>query len=242
MATQKGKPTSKTLAKPAAQQQEIEVKMNNALGRTEDFLHRNGKSLLTVVLVLVLVVGGYFAYKHLYLAGRGERAAAAMFVAQQNLAQEMYEVALHGDGNNLGFLDVIAHYGSTPQGNIARHYAGLCFVKLGDFDSAMEYLERYRRVRGIPAHIVNAQNFGLRGDIHVQRNELDRAVEMYERAVRIGENLMTSPYYLKKMGLVHLSANRPAEAMNAFQRILDEYPASFEARDIEKYMGAAGQM
>lgn len=234
MATQKGK--------PASHQQDMEVKMDNAIGRTEDFLHRNGKSLLTVVLVIVLAVGGYFAYKHLYLAGRGERAAAAMFVAQQNLAQEMYEVALHGDGNNLGFLDVIAHYGSTPHGNIANHYAGLCFVKLGDFDSAMEHLERYRRVRGVPAHLVNAQNFGLRGDIHVQRNELERAVEMYEHAVHIGENPMTSPYYLKKMGLALMAINRPVEAMSAFQRILDEYPASFEARDIEKYMGAAGQI
>ncbi len=238
--------TKKASTKPAAQAkqeaEDAEERMDNAIGRAEQFIYDNGKSLLTALIVIVLLVGGYFAYKHLYQAGRARQAAAAMFVAQQNMAQEMYEVALNGDGNQLGFLDVIGQYGSTPQGNVARHYAGACYVKLGDLDSALDYLEQYKAVDGVPAAIVNAQNLGLRGDIYVQKGDLAKAVEMYARAVKAGEDPFTAPYYLKKMGLACMADNKNAEANDAFQRILDEYPGSVEARDVEKYMGAAGQM
>lgn len=219
-----------------------EERMENAVGRVEQFIYKNGKTLLSVLIVIVLVIGGYFAYKHLYQAGRSDKASAAMFMAQQNLQQELFDVALNGDGNQLGFLDVIAQFGSTPQGNIARHYAGQCFMQLGDLDAALDYLGQYRQVEGVPAFIVNAQNFGLRGDIFVQKGENAKAIEMYAKAVKAGDNSFTSPMYLKKMGLAYIAENKPADATEAFQRILDEFPASMEARDIEKYMGIAGQM
>lgn len=238
--------TQKASTKPAAQTkqgvEDAEERMDNAIGRTEQFIYNNGKSLLTALIVVVLLVGGYFAYKHLYQAGRARKASTAMFVAQQNMAQEMYEVALNGDGNQLGFLDVIAQYGSTPEGNIAKHYAGECYVKLGDLDSALEYLGQYKAAKGVPAVIVNAQNLGLRGDIYVQKGDFTKAVDMYAQAVKAGEDPFTSPLYLKKMGLAYEAAGKSTEAVDTFQRILDEYPNSMEAREIEKYIGAAEQM
>ncbi len=238
--------TQKASTKPAAQAkqgvEDAEERMDSAIGRAEQFIYNNGKSLLTALIVIVLLIGGYFAYKHLYQAGREQKAAAAMYVAQQNMAQEMYEVALNGDGNQLGFLDVISQYGSTAQGNVARHYAGECYVKLGDLDTALDYLGQYKAVDGVPAAIVNAQNIGLRGDIYVQQGDYAKAVDMYAQAVEVGGTAFTSPYYLKKMGLACVAAGNGAEANKAYQRILDEYPNSMEAREVEKYMGAAGQL
>lgn len=233
----------KASTKPAAKgHEDAEERMDSAIGRTEQFIYKNGKSLLTTLVIIVLLVGGYYAYKHLYQSGRGQKAAAAMFVAQQNMAQEMYEVALNGDGNQLGFLDVIAQYGSTPQGNLAKQYAGECYVKLGDLDAALDYLGQYKAVKGVPATLVNAQNLGLRGDIYAQKGDFEKAVDMYAKAVKAGDDPFTSPYYLKKMGLAYVAANKGTEANDTFQRILDEYPNSMEARDAEKYMGATGQM
>lgn len=238
--------TQKASTKPAAQtkqgHEDAEERMDNVIGRTEQFIYNNGKTLLTALTVIVLLVGGYYAYKHLYQAGREQKAAAAIYVAQQNMDQEMYEVALNGDGNQLGFLDVIAQYGSTAQGNVAKHYVGECYVKLGDLDAALDYLVQYKPVEGVPAALVNAQNFGLRGDIYVQKGDYASAVEMYAKAVKAGEDPFTAPYYLKKMGLAYVAAGNGAGANEVYQRILDEYPGSMEAREIEKYMGVAGQL
>lgn len=232
--------------KPAANAhkgtEDPEEKMDSAIGRAEQFIYNNGKTLLTVLAVIVLVVGGYFAYKHLYLANRSEKASAMMYVAQQNMAQEMYEVALNGDGNQAGFLDVISQYGSTPQGNVARFYAGECYMKLGEFDSALEYLAQYKETKGVPNAIANGMNYGLQGDVYAQKGDLAKAIEMYGKAVKAGADSFSSPMYLKKIGMANLSLGKGAEAMEAFQRVLDEYPLSLEARDVEKYMGAAGQL
>ncbi|UKI39587.1 MAG: hypothetical protein L6V35_01520 [Alistipes putredinis] len=54
---------------------------------------------------------------------------------------------MEGDGSTAGFLEVIEKYGSTPQGNIAKHYAGICYLKNGDLDNALAYLAKYKKHR-----------------------------------------------------------------------------------------------
>lgn len=246
MATKKGNPAEKASVKPVTHAkkgtEDPEERIEGAIGRTEEFLIKNGKTLLTIVFVIVIAVGGWMAYKHLYQANRAEKAGAMMFVAQQNLAEGMYEVALNGDGNYAGFLDVVSSYGSTPQGNIARHYAGECYARLEQWEDALHYLQQYKHTKGVPNSIVNAQNYGLQGDIYVQMGNNDKAAELYEKAASTDKNSYTSPLYLKKLGLVYIASGKAAQADEAFQRILDEYPASMEARDIEKYMGQASQL
>ncbi len=222
--------------------QDPEERVEEALGRTEDFLHRNGRVLLIVVAVLVLAIGGWFAYKHLYLAKRAEKAAAAMYVAQQNFGQKMWDVALEGDGNNIGFLDVIASYGNTPEANLAKHYAGISYFKRGETDKALEYLASYKPTDGVPNAIVNAENYGLQGDIQLNKGDFAAAVDLYTKAVKAGSDPYTSPMYLKKMGAALTAAGRTAEAREAYQRILDEYPMSAEAREADKFIGAVEQL
>lgn len=219
-----------------------EERIESALSRTEEFLHNNGRTLLIVAAVLVLAIGGWFAYKHLYVAKRAEKAAAAMYVAQQNFAQELWDVALDGDGNNIGFLDVISNYGNTPEANLAKHYAGVSYLKKGDADNALNYLEQYKPTDGVPNAIVNAQNMGLQGDIMLDKGDFAAAAELYGKAVKVGNDPYTSPMYLNKMGLALVAGGRTAEAIEAYQRILDDYPMSAEAREAEKHIGAAEQL
>ncbi|MDL2320444.1 tetratricopeptide repeat protein [Alistipes sp. OttesenSCG-928-B03] len=243
MATKKGKPEQKAPAKPVVTakkgEEDAEERIESAIGRTEQYIINNGKKLLNIVIVIVLVIGGYMAYKHWYQAGRADKAAALMFVAQQNFAEGMWEVALDGDGNNAGFLEVISKYGSTPQGNVANHYAGMCYVKLGETDQALQYLGKYKNTKGVPSAIINAENLGLQGDIYSQNGDYDKAVEMYRKAVKEGNDMFSSPLYLKKIGLILIEQGKGKEAEEAFQQILDMYPSSMEAREAEKYIGAA---
>ena len=141
-----------------------EIAIESALGRTEEFFMRNGKLLLTILAVIIVVVGGYFGYKYLYIGPRAEKAGAAMFAAEQQFAVDSFALALNGDGSTEGFLQIIDKYGNTPQGNIARHYAGVCYLRLGDYESALSYLGQYKATEGAPNTVINAQNLGLQGD------------------------------------------------------------------------------
>ncbi len=109
-------------------------------------------------------------------------------------------------------------------------------------DKALDYLQLYKRAEGIPAGIINAENYGLRGDIMVGKGDLAEAAKLFEEAVKAGNDPYTTPIYLKKLGMTLAEDGKGAEAVEAYQRILDDYPASFEARDIEKFIGAAEQL
>lgn len=218
-----------------------EEKIENALGKTEKFFQDNTKTLLIVLAIVVVLVGGYFGYVHFISNPRAEKAAESMFVAEQLFAAGDFETALNGDGDNAGFLEVVDNYGSTRPGRLAAHYAGICYIKTGDNDSALEYLAKYKPAKGAPAAIVNAQNFGLRGDIYVQNGNYTEAAKLYAKAVEAGNNVLTTPYFLKKSAEVYEQLGDYDKAIDACRRIKNEFQASMEARDIDKYIGALEQ-
>lgn len=227
--------------KEAEEMQDPEVKIESALNRTEEYLHRNGKTLLTILTVIVLLVAGFFAYKYLILGKRQDNAGAAMFTAEQLFQLDSFDLALNGDGNNAGFLEVIEKYGSTPQANIAHHYAGVCYFKMGDNDNALKYLAEYSTSNGAPNQVINALNKGLQGDILSQKGDYDKAAAMYGEAVKISDNSLTAPMYLKKLGLVYMKQGNSKAAIETFTRIKEDFPGSLEGRDIDKYLGIESQ-
>ncbi len=230
-----------TTAKKAAVEKDPEAKIENALGRTELFFEKNWKTLTTVGVAILVLAGAIYGYQIFFKAPQGKKAADAMYVAQQFFAQEDYATALNGDGNNLGFADIVDSYGSTHQGHLAAHYAGICYMHEGDLDSALEYLSKYKATKGAPNTLVNAENEGLKGDIYVQKGDYATAITHFEKAVAAADNVATTPFYLKKLGLAYDASGDYAAAVKAYRRVSDEYPASFEARDIEKYASAAEQ-
>ncbi|MBP3356035.1 MAG: tetratricopeptide repeat protein [Rikenellaceae bacterium] len=234
MATKKVKTQQEAAAAP-------EEAIQNALSSTERFFEQNGKKVISACVVVILVIGGYFAYKYLYNAPRTEKASQMVFVAEQLFAVDSFATALNGDGNNAGFLEVAEKYGATAPGNLARHYAGICYLKLGELDNALSMLESYKQTDGVPNAIVNAQNIGLQGDIHVQKENYEKAAALYKKAVAASDNSLTAPMYLKKLGLVYEKLGNRAAALEAYKRISTEYLNSMEAQDIQKYIGQTEQ-
>src|SRR5579875_3527418 len=93
--------------------------------RLEIFYLQQARIINIVGVVIILLVGGYFGYKYLYLAPRNKRAASMIFKAQQYFGMDSLQKALNGDGNNYGFLQVIRRYGDTKVGHLAKYYAGV---------------------------------------------------------------------------------------------------------------------
>lgn len=219
-----------------------EVAIESAIGRTENWILQNGKTLLTILGVLVVIVGGYFGYQYLYQAPRQQKAEAAMFRAQIAFDDSAYEQALNGDGNTAGFLSVIDRYGSTASGNLARHYAGQCYLRLGQYDEAIRYFGQYKAVKNsIPARLVNAMNAGLTGDAYVQKGDLAQGASAYEKAVNADGDDLTTPYYCRKAGQVYEQLGNYGKALEMYRRIKTHYPASMEAQDVDKYIAQVEQ-
>ena len=227
--------------KPQAEK-DPEVAIASAIGRVEAFIMRNSRSLLTALGVVIIVVGGFFGYKYLVAVPRMEKASAMMFAAEQQFAQDSFKLALNGDGNFAGFLQVIEKYGSTGTGNVARHYAGICYLRLGQYQEALDYLTQYKgSTDDVPSAFLAAQNYGLRGDVYVQMGDYAEAAKSYEKAVATSSDPLTAPYYLKKAGEVYEKLGDNAKALAAYEAVEVDYPTSMEARDIQKYIGRIQQ-
>lgn len=219
-----------------------EIAIESAIDRTEGWILRNGKTLLTILGVVVVVVGGWFAYRYLYQAPRQEKAAAAIFRAQTAFEGGQYQQALDGDGSAVGFLSIIDQYGGTASGNLARHYAGQCYLRLGRYDEAIDSFDRYKAVKGsLPARLVNAMNAGLAGDAYVQKGDLAAGVARYEAAIAAGGDPLTTPYYCRKAGQVYEQLGDWARALELYRRVKTHFPASMEAQEIDKYIARAEQ-
>ena len=219
-------------------QNQEEVVVAEAVSKTEKFFEENGKKVVVAIVALLLLVAGGYAYKYLVM-DKNEVAAAEMIVAaQDNFAGETpnYDLALNGDETGAGFLAVAEQYGSTKAGNLAKHYAGICYLHLGDLEKAAEYLAKYKAVRGLAAEVVNAQNLGLQGDVAVELGDYAKAAKLFAKAVKASENNFTAPLYLYKQGLALAAAGKAEEAKACYKAITEQYPNSVEARDAEKLL------
>ena len=217
-----------------------EAAVVEAVSKTEQFFQQNGKNVVIALVVVVLLVVGGYLYKSLVIDSNEQKASEMIVEAQDRFAGENpdFALALNGDENGAGFLEVAEQYGSTAAGNIANHYAGICYLRLGDLENAEKYLAQYDAVDELAGEVVNAQNLGLRGDIAVEKGEYEAAVALYKKAVAASENIFTAPLDLYKQVLAYAALGNKAEAQKCFEALQSNYPMSAEVRDAEKVLGS----
>ena len=62
-------------------------------------------------------------------------------MAEQYYLLDSFNLALNGDGLELGLLDVVDQYGSTPSGKLAHYYIGMIYLKQGNYEDAIAHLK-----------------------------------------------------------------------------------------------------
>ena len=205
--------------------------VEQTLTRTEQFLEANYKTLSIVLGVIVALVA-LFWLGRMYLNKRNSEAQSQMYQAERYLEMDSLYLALNGDGNYLGFLDIASDYKMTHSGNLARYCAGICQLHLGQFDEAIEMLNKYRK----KDKILGSLAIGATGDAYVELGEVEKGISKYMEAADYGNNPFNTPLFLMKAGeLQELNGNN-AEALRIYERIQNEYPESTEGTSIEKYI------
>ncbi len=173
--------------------------IENSLSKTEQFIEKNQKMLMIVMAVLLVVVGGYWAFMKFVKAPMEEDALSQMFVAEQNFEVDSFKLALNGYQTYPGFVQITEDYGNTKAGNLANYYAGVSYMNLGEFDKAIEYLENFK-TKDI---MLGSISTGLIGDAYVEKGDLDKAINFYKQASSKNLNDYSTPVYLKKLGMVY---------------------------------------
>lgn len=197
------------------------------------FVERNIKALsYTVGGVLAVVIIALLTYQY-YIVPRNAEAADNIVVAEQLFVTGDYEKALNGDGTNDGFLQIIDKYGSTPSGNLARLYAGLCYAHTDKAEEAVKYLEGYDACDDM---MVSNAALGALGNCYAQLNQNDKAASTLLKAAKRADNNTLSPLYYLQAGQIYEALGNKDKAMDCYKTIKSAYPQSVQSQDIDKYI------
>ena len=209
--------------------------VESALSRTEQYIEDNQKSLSIIIAAIIIIVGGYLAYQKFYVSPKETEAVKEMFVAEQYFAKDSFNLALNGDGNYPGFLTILDDYSVTKAGNLCNYYAGVSYLRLGQFEKAIEYLEDYDGEDVMIAPIAK----GAMGVAYMELGNDKDALSNYLKATDINNNEFTTPIYLLKAAMVYEKTNEYKKASELYERIIKNYNKSGEARKAEKYLTRA---
>ena len=183
--------------------------------------------------ILLLLIGGFFAFKMLYQAPREKTAMEQVFKAEYQFQRDSFALALEAPGGGFeGFLDIIDNYGGTKAANLSKYYAGISYLNLGRYDDAVSFLESHNE----KGHVTSITKYGALGDAYSELGNFSKAITSYEKAASHDNSLLT-PYYLYKLGLLSLNQNQKEKALKAFTKISSDYPNSIEAAEATKYIG-----
>ena len=208
------------------------------IAKAKDFWERNSKVISVAFVVVVLGVSGYFIYKNYVQKPREEKAVDQMFIAEEYYRMDSVNLALKGDGQNIGFLKVIDKYGSTDAGNLACFYAGVCYIKLDDNQNAIKYLKKF----STDSKPVEARKYKLLGDASADLGKNSDAVDYYKKSAHIfeedkdnsSEALFLAAYLSDRV------MKNQKQAIELYKELKEKYPNTAHGVDADNYLAQLG--
>ena len=218
--------------KTQAQQDDNLQKLESALTRTERFIEENQKPITFVIVALIVVVIAYLGVTRFYLQPRQEEALSQMFMAENYFERDSFNLAINGDGNYLGFLDIIDDYKMTKAANLAKYYTGISYLHLGEYENALDYLNDFNSKDLLVGPIAE----GAKGDASLELGDTNTALKHYRKAYQMNDNELTSPVYMMKAAKVLESLDNLQDALALFQELKEKYPQTIEGQEADKYI------
>jgi tetratricopeptide (TPR) repeat protein len=211
------------------------LNIEETLGKTEDFVNKNKRSLLIIGGAIALAVGGYLYYQYSYVAGKEKDTEAQMFRAEEYFRTDSIKQAINGDGNFPGFEEIINDDGVSPSANLAKYYLGMSYMKTKEYEKAIDALKSYNA----KDQITSSLTLGAIGDAYMELNNTDEAISYYEKASKENANNFTSPIFMMKLAGALEAKGNYSEAADVYKRIKKDYSSTSEGQQVERYLARA---
>ncbi|MAU35767.1 MAG: hypothetical protein CMD14_00145 [Flavobacteriales bacterium] len=211
------------------------AQVEQALTKTEQYIEDNQKSLMIIIGAIIGVILVFIGYKNLVVKPLEKEAKIEAYMAQLYFQKDSFNLALNGDGQYSGFLDIAEDYSSTNIGNLANYYAGLCFLHTQEFDNSIEYLKNFSS----DDIILSSLALGCIGDAYLELGNSKKAEDYYKDAINNSDNAFTAPRFMMKLAMIYEKNKKFSEALSIYKKIKKEYKKSQEATAIDKYISRA---
>ncbi|MEG1499013.1 MAG: hypothetical protein RRX93_06415 [Bacteroidales bacterium] len=212
--------------------------VESTFGKIEFFLERHQKLLIYIVSAIILLVGAYFGIKYLYIEPQEKTASTEMFYAERYFEMDSAQLALNGDGQHLGFLDIIDNYSITNSANLAHYYVGMIYLHTAKFEPATTYLKKFKTSDPI-LYCLTKQAIG---DAYLEMDQKEEALKYYTEGTKKYKNEIITPGIMMRAGFVCEQLKKYEEALTFYKAIQQDYTKSQEAREMDKYIARIEQL
>lgn len=197
--------------------------IGESISKTEEFLNKN-KNLIYVLSGSLILLFILFSTYNFIKDNQNIEAQEEMFQAVYYFEQDSLVKALNGDGNNYGFLEIIDEYSLSDAANLSHYYAGVSYLKLGNYNNAISYLLPYSS----SDLLLQARAYSLIGDAYVELQDYNNAIKYFKLASSNNPNEYFTPKYILKLALVYEKIDDLNSAINSYDQIIDEFKDSPE--------------
>lgn len=212
---------------------EKQDEINETFTKVQGIWEKFQKQILAVVAILVIGVGGWYGYNEYIIKPKEEKAADALFKAQQFFAIDSSNLVLNGDGQNKGVLFILKNYGGTKSANLCNYYAGVSYLKLGNFNNAVKYLKDF----STPAKQIQLMAYGCLGDAYAELNKKEEAIENYKKAATtFDSDENNSAEYLFRAALLLETTGKTKEALDLYKELKEKFPKTEKGFQADKYI------
>ena len=219
--------------------------LDDTASKSEQWIEKNSKILFYGLIIVISLILGFLGYNKYILEPKETEASNELAFprkyfdeavsASSSDVDSLLQLGLDGADNKYGFLDIASAYSGTKAGNIANYYAGISFLKMKDYQKAIEYLSKFSS----DDQLLGPTALGAIGDAFADINQTEDALVYYEKAAYKKDNQFTTPLFLFKAGKLAMDIGDFSKAEKIFTTIKEEYPKSDAGKDIDKYIYSA---
>lgn len=205
------------------------------------WFNKNKKLLSYVLIGLAVLLGGYYAYQNFVVKPNIEKGRNALAGAQQLFERAVaspttdtaaFKAVLNGEGATRGVLSIAKSY-SGKIGNLAKYYAGISYLKTGDYNNAVKYLSEFKS----DAKQVQMLAYGALGDAYSELQKNNEAIDNYKKAAATFEDdAVNAGEYLFRAALLSEVTGKNDQALTLYKELKDKFPNTQHGAEADKYI------
>lgn len=205
----------------------------NFVTKVLSFFNKYQNLIYGIIIGILVLVLAILAFNRFYLQKKNAEASAQIVQPIQWYMQgdtASLNMALEGDGENDGFLDIASSYKLTKTANTANYYAGLTYLKLGKKDEAMDYLKKFKQKEDVLWYACQATI----GDLYDDQGDEANAISYYEKAAK-GKDPLFTPIALFKLGQMYERKGDWSKALAAYETIEKDFYNEYNKMSVAQY-------
>lgn len=228
------------------------VETNEILEKAKGFWTRFSKPIIYIGSAIILLGGGWLAYKNLVLAPKIEKAANALYPVE-NLFGKMVQAGYNKDtialvldgkkGEFSGVLKIAKEFSGTPSANLAHYIAGACYLHNKEFQKAIDHLKDF----STDAQQFQSAAYRMLGDAHAELKKNDDAISYYKKAISVANSKDESTRFasLSRAALFCEKIGKTQDAIEYYQEIKNTITPNFFNQTgidfkVDKYLARLG--